>query len=533
MKWTQAQKIAYFKTHPQNFAGPNMSFPIKDASDVSDAAQLAGHADNPDEVRAKIVEIARRLGFDNALPEAWKEKKSSSKAERAVKPDTEDNNEGKDESDDSDTADKEDAEGDDTSDESGDNLKSDSWLKKAKKSSKSSKAKRGQDEPDILRNVSADVMYYAPITRINREKREVIGTATAEVKDAYRTVIGYEASKDAFGRWRGNIREMHQNKAVGRALEIIPDDENRRIVVRARISKGAEDTWQKILDGTLTGFSIGGHNGKWTTRVIDGEELPYLERYDQAELSVVDNPACPVAAIEVVRADGVASDILAKDDEIATKAKVPSGHVERNGARLSQDTVDAIHDIRNHQMLGAMSAMKTCGCDECLAALNGLDPDNDGDIDAFGGLYDPDGDADDVMAQATGDRAQLAEFSRMIEEKMSATLTPVVQRINALLASDAQRSENPSPDITRRVDDLSAQIDKIYALVTKIADQPADGGPVLHGAGAPVDKRLATQASTVRSQSDADTIQRALAMGFAPPSTLEDQLKAAAALIKH
>ncbi len=152
-----------------------------------------------------------------------------------------------------------------------------------------------------------DLRYYAPITRVNRERREVIGVATAEVKDAFHTVIGYEASKDALLRWRGNIREMHNpRKAVGRALEILPDDIHRRIIVRARISKGAEDTWQKVLDGTLKGFSIGGRNGVWTSRVINGETLPYLSRYDAIEVSLVDNPACPGCTIDVVRASGLA-----------------------------------------------------------------------------------------------------------------------------------------------------------------------------------------------------------------------------------
>jgi hypothetical protein len=44
----------------EDFAGPNHTFPIKTKDDVSDAASLAHHADNPSAVRSKIKSIARR-----------------------------------------------------------------------------------------------------------------------------------------------------------------------------------------------------------------------------------------------------------------------------------------------------------------------------------------------------------------------------------------------------------------------------------------------------------------------------------------
>src|SRR6266568_2000809 len=72
-KWTSALKAAYFKSHPENCAGPDGSYPIKDASDIGDAWDLAGHADNPDSVRARIKSIAKRLGFTSGLPDTAKE----------------------------------------------------------------------------------------------------------------------------------------------------------------------------------------------------------------------------------------------------------------------------------------------------------------------------------------------------------------------------------------------------------------------------------------------------------------------------
>lgn len=490
-----------------DFAGPHQSFPIKTQEDVDSAAHLIGHADDPEAVKAKIIAIAKRKGL--SVPDAWKEdmKPKNKAAARADQPDdamalldeltgnaSPDDSEHEELTDDLDGVD-------------GDN----------------------EDEPradkaTIERAMPApDVTYYAPITRINKEKREVVGTATAEIKDAYRTVIGYEASKDAFQRWQGNIREMHQSKAVGRALEITPDDANRRIIVRARISKGAEDTWQKILDGTLTGFSIGGKNGKWTTRTIGGEELPYLERYDQAELSVVDNPACPTATFEVVRADGLASSILASESEMEAtnqrNAQNPGGDdIERKSVRISAETRDALHAARDHAMNAAKQTMSTCGCDDCMSAMNKIaeNDDNDGDMDA-----------PDSMRKLVADivRSELSAALTALQNQNAATM----QRVNALLAADASRSE--APDITRRVDDMHEQLTTIQDLCERIAAQPTDGGPMLHGA--PMDKRLATQNSGNASRStDVDAIQRAMELGFAPPSDPNDAIRAAAKLIR-
>lgn len=72
-KWTAAVKDAYLKAHPENFAGPDGSYPVEDLSDVGDAWDLAGHADNPDAVRAKIKSIAKRLGLTAGLPDTAKD----------------------------------------------------------------------------------------------------------------------------------------------------------------------------------------------------------------------------------------------------------------------------------------------------------------------------------------------------------------------------------------------------------------------------------------------------------------------------
>ena len=105
-----------------------------------------------------------------------------------------------------------------------------------------------------------------PFTKVNREKRTVSGFATLDNVDQTGDVVTAESSLKAFESFRGNIREMHGSNAVGKMVSFKPEtfydpatkEFYNGVYVDAYISKGAQDTWEKILDGTLAGFSIGG-----------------------------------------------------------------------------------------------------------------------------------------------------------------------------------------------------------------------------------------------------------------------------------
>lgn len=146
-------------------------------------------------------------------------------------------------------------------------------------------------------NPVRDVSLFAPITRIDQEQRMIEGVLSNEDTDTFGTRFLHDAMKRAVQeRWHGNVREQHDpKKAVGRGINATFDDEKRETVIRARISTGAEDTWQKILDGTLSGFSIGASNPKTETRMVDGKAIPYYVDFDLAEISVVDAPSNPGA----------------------------------------------------------------------------------------------------------------------------------------------------------------------------------------------------------------------------------------------
>jgi hypothetical protein len=156
-----------------------------------------------------------------------------------------------------------------------------------------------------------NISLSVPFTKVDREKRTVSGFATLDNVDQTGDVVTAEASMKAFERFRGNIREMHGPNAVGKMVSFKPEtfydaksnDFYSGVYVDAYISKGAQDTWEKILDGTLAGFSIGGKIKESDNEVnkATGQTVRFIKEYALMELSVVDSPAnelCNILSIE-------------------------------------------------------------------------------------------------------------------------------------------------------------------------------------------------------------------------------------------
>lgn len=163
------------------------------------------------------------------------------------------------------------------------------------------------------------IRLYAPILKSNIDiaRRIVKGIAQVEsdAPDHQNDIVSFDASKRAFANWLGNVREMHGKKAVGKCLEWHADPVKKAITVSVKISKGAEDTWQKVLDGTLAAFSIGGHENESERRLSKstGKTYKYITDYALSELSLVDSPAhpeCIVTAIVKNRNGQFATDVL-------------------------------------------------------------------------------------------------------------------------------------------------------------------------------------------------------------------------------
>jgi len=155
-----------------------------------------------------------------------------------------------------------------------------------------------------------------PFSKVDKERRIVSGFATLDNVDKQNDIVTTEASIKAFAKFRGNIREMHQPISVGKMVgfkeEKYFDPETKKfytgVYVSAYVSKGAQDTWEKVVDGTLSGFSIGGRMNKWDDAYDEkvDKTVRIIKDYDLVELSLVDNPANQFANImSIEKVDGV------------------------------------------------------------------------------------------------------------------------------------------------------------------------------------------------------------------------------------
>jgi hypothetical protein len=513
---TTAEQLGIERSIPQktrdsydaaDFAGPDKSFPITSQAQLDAAAHLIGHADDPAAVKAKAISIAKRKGF--SLPDAWKEDDSPDRATQAVLPTPDEDN----------------------------------------------------SVPLERVTMPEHAFMYAPIVRFDKEKREVEGVATSEALDSFKTIFSYEASKKAFQKWMertANVREMHQKKAVAKGIGVRFDDANKKIHVVTRVSRSADgdNTWTKIEEGIINGFSVGAdaQSAVWDTITRDGKRYPYLVGYDLAELSLVDNASNPDShGLLIARADGLTdlvdttepTDTSIPDSSVGASLPVPSplsttgGVVERVGARVGSNTRSAMHESIGHTLQAAKSQMKNCGCEDCQGALKQVDPDDDGDIDIFGGAYgDTDDDAASLTAADTDRAAQPSIDIDALKEHIDRLLAPYMQRSSAMIARMAgipEPVEPISPELIRsavsaefhnalqptvaevlilkdtlnialeRIERLSnqsevrADLSAVKETVERIAAQPAGGGPVLNGGSYPVDKRLANQPYAAQS----------------------------------
>jgi len=161
-----------------------------------------------------------------------------------------------------------------------------------------------------------NVRLSMPFSKVDKERRIVSGFATLDNVDRQSDIVTSEASMKAFSKFRGNIREMHQPIAVGKMVAFKEDKyfdpETKKfysgVYVSAYVSKGAQTTWEKVLDGTLSGFSIGGKMNNWDDAYDEkmDSQIRVIKDYDLFELSLVDTPANQFANIlSVQKVNGV------------------------------------------------------------------------------------------------------------------------------------------------------------------------------------------------------------------------------------
>jgi hypothetical protein len=227
-----------------------------------------------------------------------------------------------------------------------------------------------------------------PLQKIDKQRRIVSGFATLDNEDKHGDVVTKEASDQAFKEFLGNLRLMHQPIPAGRVLkfreEEFFDKETQKVYngvyVDAYVSEGAENVWKMVLDGTLTGFSIGGDKVEAETRLnkATGQPARYVTKYRMNELSLVDNPANQFSNILSIQkmADG---EVIAKGTLADVKVenvfycKVEHDPVTLIGEEEEKDCLDCGHAMKNIGWFESDGGDKT---EKVTAIINKFEADN-------------------------------------------------------------------------------------------------------------------------------------------------------------
>ena len=307
-----------------------------------------------------------------------------------------------------------------------------------------------------------NVRFSMPIGKVDKERRIVSGFATLDNIDKQNDIVTTEASLEAFKKFRGNLREMHQPTAVGKVVSFKEDryfDPKSKnfysgVYVSAYVSKGAQDTWEKVLDGTLTGFSIGGN----ITKSMDSydEELEkairIVKEYELHELSLVDNPAnqfANVVSIEKGQIGGFLAktvvdtvywcntdDIVRLSKESDESCPTCSGSMKNIGFVEDQNDIDTVKflvdsakGIRTIKITKEENPMteETMAAEETLVVADATKVEN---VEVA-----PEAPAEDAVAEATEVVAEEAPAEEPVAEAVAEADAPVAEE--AEVAVDA------------------------------------------------------------------------------------------------
>jgi len=183
--------------------------------------------------------------------------------------------------------------------------------------------------------------YFGGLTAKRGEDgiMRVKGLATDDTLDLDEQICDPAWLAKAMPEWMaiGNVREMHQSKAVGKALEM--EQVGSGFVVESKIVD--KEAAMKVEEGIYTGYSVGIKGA----RVVKDAKAPGGRIVDGTivEVSLVDRPANPSARIEIAKA---VNGELVKGEAVLEKAESPTMNAEAKMTEepgIADEVLD--HDI--------------------------------------------------------------------------------------------------------------------------------------------------------------------------------------------
>ena len=332
-----------------------------------------------------------------------------------------------------------------------------------------------------------NVRLSMPIGKIDVERRMVSGFATLDNVDRQNDIVTTESSITAFKNFRGNLREMHQPSAVGKIVSFKEDkyfDPSTKkfysgVYVSAYVSKGAQNAWEKVLDGTYTGFSIGGNIKEWDDAYDEkiDKTIRVIKTYELSELSLVDNPAnefANIVSIEKVNGQNVVSGYLSKaeienvfwdsengivmvsDSDSATSpvngnAMQNIGFIEKNDKdteKLIKFLVDSAKGINTIKITKEVNPMTESTNAVLETAVENAE-------------VAPEAQAAEVVAEATAIVADVAETPAVVEEAPAVEETAIAKSDDASAESSVAKAAVEVENVVEKsVTDVKEEVAK-------------------------------------------------------------------------
>ena len=350
-----------------------------------------------------------------------------------------------------------------------------------------------------------NVRLSMPFSKVDQERRIVSGFATLDNVDKQSDIVTTEASLKAFAKFRGNIREMHQPVSVGKMVSFKEDKyfdpESKKfytgVYVSAYVSKGAQDTWEKVLDGTLSGFSIGGRMNKYEDAYDEkmDKTIRIIKEYDLIELSLVDNPANQFANIlSVQKVDGL--DVIKGDSLDAELENVfwdnSNGIVKVSSSDVEVSPIDGT-PMKNIGFVEKNDSEKTEMIKFLVDSAKGItlskmtkeeDPMNETTEDVVKN--------DDVVEEAQVAPEADATAEAVAEETVAADVEK---------SADADEDDVPGTEVAEESDDMSGTEDdeEEVAKSESIAEEVSKSEDVVASAVAEISNSIATAFSDLTS----------------------------------
>ena len=327
---------------------------------------------------------------------------------------------------------------------------------------------------------NSGVKVSMPIAKVNKEQRTVSGFASLDNLDRQDDIVSSEAAVKAFENFAGNIREQHDaKKAVGKMVDFKEDtyfdpETNKMykgVYVSAYISKGAQDTWEKVLDGTLTGFSIAGEIEEEDT-MYDGDlekSIRIIKDFTLSELSLVDVPANQFANVVSIQKSGEVTGMLAKalienvyycdhDDVVQLSSTVKSACPRCSGAMENIGFVESNDPDKAQMVKGILTTVRKNKEVENMSESTEATPET------------PEAVEETVEAVVEAVEEVKAEVEEAVEEAKEV----VEEATEEATAEEIETVEMKIEALTTAVADISTQILEIKALadaVTKVYSQ--------------------------------------------------------------